>query len=192
MPEQNSQPRVTILADTYVSVKTGKGAKETKIAEDGAVTLPGTLAVTGASTLTGGAAVTSADGLTVGAKIVPQTMLLSVVIPGGAAVADFDGVIPIPVACKIVSVKARWQTASAAAETLMVKKVPSGTAKASGTDCLSAGLALDAAADTNVSGALHATAANYTLAAGDGLALVPSGAPTSLDGVAVTIELQRV
>jgi len=137
-------------------------------------------------------AVTTADKLTVGGKIVPQTFLVTRSIFDGATTAAFDGVIPIPVASKIVSVKIRWQTASGASETLMVKKVPSGTAKASGTDCLAAGIDLTATADTNVSPALHATAANYTFAAGDGLGFVASGAPTSLDGVGITVEFQRV
>lgn len=137
-------------------------------------------------------AVTTADKLTVGGKIVPQTFFITRSIFDGATAAAFDGVIPIPVACKIVSVTGRWQTASGAAETLMVKKVPSGTAKASGTDCLAAGMALDATADTNVAGTLHATAANYTFAAGDGLGFVVSGTPTSLDGAGFTVEFQRV
>lgn len=129
-----------------------------------------------------------------GGKIVPQTFFVTFVVPAGAAAADFDGVIPLPVACKVVSVTERHQTAgtNGSAVTLMLAKVPSGTAKAAGTDCLSAGIDLKGTADTNISGTLHATAANYTLAAGDGLALVTTGTLTALDGVAVTVELQRV
>jgi hypothetical protein len=123
---------------------------------------------------------------------VPQTFFVTRTFASGAAAADFDGVTPVMVACRLLGVTARWQTASGAAETLMVKKVPSGTAKASGTDCLAAGIALDATADTNVAGVLHATAANYTFAATDGLGLVASGAPTSLDGAALTFHFQRI
>lgn len=136
--------------------------------------------------------VTVTGSLTVGGKIVPQTFLITKTIAAGAAAADFDGVIPLPVACKLVSVTARWQTASSAAETLMPKKVPSGTAKASGTDLLSAGIALNATANTNVAGSLHATPANYTFAAGDGIGEVASGAPTALDGVGITYQFERV
>ena len=124
--------------------------------------------------------------------IADDTFFVDFRIFDGATVAAFDGVIPLRVACRLVGATARWQTASSAAETLMVKKVPSGTAKASGTDCLAAGIALDGTADTNVAGALHATADNYTFAASDGVGLVASGAPTALDGVGVTLEFVRV
>ena len=80
----------------------------------------------------------------------------------------------------------------AGAVTLMVKKVPSGTARASGTDLLSAGLSLKATADTNVTGSLTATAGDKKLAAGDGLALVPTGTLTAVDAVTVTVELKRI
>lgn len=136
--------------------------------------------------------ITDADGLRVGDKIVPQTFFLTKNVAAGAAVADFDGVLPVPVAAKLISVTMRYQTASSAAETLMVKKVPSGTAKAAGTNCLAAGMALNGTPDTNISPALHATAANYTFAAGDGIGEVASGAPTLLDGVGITYQFQRV
>src|ERR1051325_5385221 len=173
-------------------------ARPTKLTN---LTISGDLVVGGTSTVAGSSivngvigedvtvasgktlAVTTADKLTVGGKIIPQTFLVTRSIFDGATTAAFDGVIPLPVACKIVSVKIRWQTASGASETLMVKKVPSGTAKGSGTDCLAAGIDLTATADTNVSPALHATAGNYTFAAGGALGFVASGAPTSLDGV---------
>jgi phage baseplate assembly protein gpV len=146
------------------------------------------LTIATAKTLT----VTDADALIVGGKIVPQTFLITRSIFDGATTAAFDGVIPIPVACKLVSVKIRWQTASSAAETLMLNKVPSGTAKSAGTNCLAAGIDLQAVADTNVTPALHATAGNYTFAAGDGLGFVASGAPTALDGVGICAEFKRV
>jgi hypothetical protein len=78
------------------------------------------------------------------------------------------------------------------AVTLMLAKVPSGTAKGAGTDMLAAGVNLKAAADTNQAGALHATPANYTLAAGDALALVPSGTLTAVAGVTARAVLKRV
>jgi hypothetical protein len=164
-----------------------------------AVQVTETLAVTGASTLTGNVAMAGTLGVTgaftQGSKVVPNTFIVPVNIPGGATAADFDGLFFIAhFACKVVSVRERHAVAgtNGSAVTLMLKKVPSGTAKASGTDCLSAGIDMKATADTNQSGALHATAANYTLAAGDALGLVPTGTLTSLDGVTLTVELEKV
>lgn len=113
--------------------------------------------------------------------------------PVGAATADFDGLFFIAdAAYDVVTVVARYAVATASATTLMLKKVPSGTAKASGTDCLSAGIPMNSTADTNLNGTLHGTPTNYRLAAGDALGLVLSGASTSLDGVTVRVELKRV
>lgn len=138
--------------------------------------------------------VKAADGLKVNDVVVPQHFYVPFVVAGGAAAADYDGVIPVPDACEIVAVRERHQTAGtdAGAVTVMLKKVPSGTAKASGTDTLAAGINLKAAADTNQSPALHATLANLQLAAGDGLALVTTGTLAVVDGVAVTVKLKRI
>lgn len=138
-------------------------------------------------------AVTTADKLTVGGVIVPQHFYVNFNIPAGAAAADYDGNIPIPDAAVLVSVTERHQTAGndAGAVTLMVKKTPSGTAKAAGTDCLSAGINLKATADTNQSGTLHGTPANYTFAAGDAVSLVLTGTPTAVDGVSVACKFRR-
>lgn len=113
-------------------------------------------------------------------------------IPGGATAAEYDGaefIAPYP--CRVVSVRERHQTAGsdAGAVTLMVKKVPSGTAKASGSDVLSAGLNLKGTADTNQSGTISSTFANSRLKTGDALALVTTGTLTAVDGVTVTVEL---
>jgi hypothetical protein len=74
----------------------------------------------------------------------------------------------------------------------MVKKVASGTAIGSGTDTLAAGINQKGTANTVVTPALHGTAGNYTLAAGDGLGAVLSGSATELAGSTITVELQRV
>lgn len=116
-------------------------------------------------------------------------------VAAGAAAADYDGRFFIADrAYQVVAVREQHQTAGsdAGAVTLMVAKVPSGTAKASGTDVLSAGLSLKAAADTVQSGALHATTANLQLAAGDSLALVTTGVLTAVDGVTVTAYLTAI
>lgn len=116
-------------------------------------------------------------------------------VPAGATAADFDGRFFIAErAYQIVSVREQHQTAGsdAGAVTLMVKKCPSGTARASGTDVLAAGINMKATADTPQSPALHGTAANSQLAAGDSLALVPTGTLTALDGVTVTVVLKQI
>jgi hypothetical protein len=95
---------------------------------------------------------------------------------------------------ELVSVRERHEVlgTDGGAVTLMVKKVPSGTAKASGTDMLSAGLNLKSVINTNQSGALTATVANKRLAAGDALALVPTGVLTAVAGLCLQVELKRI
>jgi hypothetical protein len=97
-------------------------------------------------------------------------------------------------AYELVSCKERHATAGSdgGAVTTMLKKVPSGTAAASGTDMLSAGINLKATANTNQAGSLHATQANYQLADGDGLACVLTGTPTALAGMVVEVVLKRI
>ncbi len=89
----------------------------------------GSVTIATAKTLT----VTDADALIVGGVIVPQTFLIHFRISGGAVAGDYAGSIPLPVACKLVNVKERHDTAGSdgSAVTVMVKKTPSGTAKAS-------------------------------------------------------------
>lgn len=111
-----------------------------------------------------------------------------------AATADNYGVFYIaPYAVEVVSVKERHETAGSdgSAVTLNVQKVPSGTAKGSGTNLLSAGISLKGTADTNATGTLSTTVADLRLAAGDSLALVPTGTLTAVDGVTVTVELKQ-
>ena len=93
----------------------------------------------------------------------------------------------------VVAVREQHQTAGSdgAAVTIMAKKVPSGTAKASGADLLSAGISLKATADTVQSGSLTATGADLLLAAGDSIGLVTTGTLTSVDGVTVTVFLKK-
>lgn len=80
-------------------------------------------------------------------------------------------------------------TATDATETVMLKKVASGTAVASGTDMLASALDLASTVNTNVSGTLHATEANYTLSAGDALALDFSAGIDTARGT-ITVELE--
>lgn len=141
---------------------------------------------------TGKVNIPSADELTVADTIVPQHFYVPLGTPAGAAAADYDQLVIVPEASEVVSVTERHAgAASSGPTTVMVKKVPSGTALASGTDTLSAGIDLTATVDTNQSGSLHGTPANYQLAAGDSLGLVTTGTLTGVDAVAVTVKLKR-
>jgi hypothetical protein len=99
-----------------------------------------------------------------------------------------------PTAMELVEITERHETAGSdgSAVTTMLKKVASGTAPASGTDMLSAGINMKAIANTNQNGSLHATLANRQLAAGDALALVLTGTPTALVGVSVRVKLKYI
>lgn len=77
------------------------------------------------------------------------------------------------------------------AVTLMIKKVPSGTAIASGSDCLASTFDLKGTANTKQSGSLHGTPANYTLAVGDALALDFTGTLTDAAGQ-VTVVVKEI
>jgi hypothetical protein len=95
---------------------------------------------------------------------------------------------------ELISVRERHEVigSDAGAVTVMVKKVPSGTAPAAGTDMLSAGISLKAAANTVQAGALSATPANLRLAPGDSIALVSTGVLTAVAGLFVICELRRI
>lgn len=126
---------------------------------------------------------------------VDQTIQATFNTAAGAAAGDYDGRFFIADrAYEVVAVREQHQTAGndGGTVTVMVKKVPSGTAKASGTDILAAGINLKATADTIQSPALHATAANYQLAAGDSLGAVVTGTPTAVDGVSITVILKKI
>lgn len=108
-----------------------------------------------------------------------------------AATDAVDRVVWIaPWACILVSVSVRFATASTSG-TLMVEKCADTEAVGSGTDCLSGTISLAGTAATATAGALHATAANYTLAATNALGLDFGGTMTSLADMVVTIEVAR-
>lgn len=93
---------------------------------------------------------------------------------------------------QILEVIERHETAGTdgSAVTVMVKKTLSGTAPASGTDILTAGLSLKATANTNQSGVISRAA--DTLAYGDSLTLVSTGTLTNLVGVTVYVLLKAI
>lgn len=168
----------------------------------------GTLAVTGAQTFTGATAlnggatvataktlvVTDADALTVNAIKIPQTWTVTgiskIVTPATAGWAWIA-----PRACKVVSVK-EVHSAGTAGVTINVRKItdasaPSAAAGATVKEILSAGLNANFTANTVSTGALSATASDYTFAAGDKLAWNASGTLTSYTGD-ITVEFQAV
>lgn len=130
----------------------------------------------------------TADG-----KFIPSAVPVIFNVPGGAVAADYEGVPFIAdKAYEVIAVKERHLVlgTDVGAVTLMVKKVPSGTAPGAGTDTLAAGISLKAAINTVQDGTLHATLANKQLAVNDGLALVTTGVLTAVDGVSVTVYLK--
>lgn len=95
---------------------------------------------------------------------------------------------------EVIEVRERHETAGsdAGAVTVMLKKVPSGTAPGSGTNMLTAGINLKATADTNQSGSITATVANRRLARGDAMSLVTTGVLTAVAGVTVEVLLKAI
>jgi hypothetical protein len=139
--------------------------------------------------------INSADGLAVNGVILPQTFTVTfpTLAAGGGPLLAFIADSP----CKVVSVKTMHRVAPTAAAVLSVQKVTAAAATtqvltAAGIDLYNAGAGPAVAALTPVSGVLHATAANYTLAAGDSLQLTLTGAATTLAGSITTVALQRV
>lgn len=146
-----------------------------------------------------------------GGVVIPRTLMAEAALQGAAAATAANyGIFytcpPVPgqlepdeaaasqVAYEVDYVVERHEVlgTDAGAVTLMVKKVPSGTAKAAGTDLLSAGISLKSAVDINNVGALHGTLANIQLNPGDSLALVPTGVLTAVAGLSVQVQLRRI
>ena len=94
---------------------------------------------------------------------------------------------------KLVSVTERHEIKGThgSAVTVMLNKVPSGTAPASGVSMLAAGLNLKSDINVNQSGTITATVANTVLKAGDSLALETTGTLTAVRGVTVSVLLEK-
>lgn len=117
------------------------------------------------------------------------TKTLTLVGTAPATAANFGSIFFIaPVACIVLTANHRYSVAGSAGS-VMLTKTASGTAIGSGTACLSAGMDCTGTANTNVAGALHATPANYTLAAGDSLSAVLTGTPTNLANYSLTVDI---
>ena len=114
-------------------------------------------------------------------------------VSAGAATADFDGQMWIADNdYELIDSAERHQTAGAAAN-IQVFKVPSGTAKASGTNMLStAGHSAAGTADTVNTITATTTLANARVTRGDSIAIVLSAASAALDGVTVTVRLKAI
>lgn len=97
-------------------------------------------------------------------------------------------------AYQIIEVTERHETAGtdASAVTVMLKKVPSGTAPGSGTDILSAGMSLKSTANTNQSGTLSQVAGVARITSGESLTLVTTGTLTAVVGVTVSVLLKAI
>lgn len=141
-----------------------------------------------------GLEIATADQLTVGGVLVPQ----EITVQSGVIDATYDAdrfIWTAPWACQVTKVEVVQSAIEATSETttLMIEKVPSGTAIGSGTDILAAALNLKTGvtANTKAAPALHATEANLQLAAGNSLALDFTNAITEYVGC-VTITLKRI
>lgn len=91
----------------------------------------------------------------------------------------------------VVEVKERHETA-ATDGAVMLRKVPSGTAPASGTAVLASSISLAATANTDQTGQLSATESARTLAEGDSLSLEATGLLTSCAGVTFSVMLKSI
>lgn len=127
-----------------------------------------------------------------------------ITIPGASAATAANYTTPFFIAHReyiVVEVRERHETAGSdvGAVTVMLKKVPSGTAPASGTDLLTAGISLKATANTNqnsigTGSTITLVTSNSTrrLVKGDALSLVTTGTLTAVAGVTVQVILQAI
>jgi len=95
-------------------------------------------------------------------------------------------------ACTVVAISEVHAVAAGGASTLQVTKDTGTNAPGAGTDLLSAAFDLNATANTVQTGALTATAADLTLAAGNRLAIDFANAIQSTAGLCVTVTLKTV
>ena len=149
----------------------------------GAIALNGDTTLATAKTL----AVTDADALTVGGVIVPQETVVTAyldasTVDGNIFIADDAWV--------VTSIEAAWTVASTSG-TLMVDKCTGTDAPGAGSDMLTGTIDMSGTANTVTAGTLHGTAANYTLADGDRIAIDIGGTMTNLAGGVVTIHMKR-
>jgi hypothetical protein len=93
--------------------------------------------------------------------------------------------------CIVEGFETRYETASTAGVTIQLRKVASGTtvtAAGAGNNMLFSGVALNGATATVIAGSVNAASAS--LVAGDALALVPSGTPTTLANACFSVKVK--
>ena len=111
---------------------------------------------------------------------------------GAAAALPTQTIFTAPVACKVVSVNAIWDTVAGGASTVGIYKDTGTTAMGGGTIILAAAMDMTGTARTATQPALSATASDYTMAAGDRLSVkVASGAATGSAGVNFTVHIVK-
>ena len=99
---------------------------------------------------------------------------------------------------EIIQVRERHEVAGTDAGTVTVqlKKVPSGTAPASGTSILTSAISLKATADTDQTGTISqsitSSVADRVIVSGDSLCLISAGTLTAVQGVSVTVLLKAI
>ncbi len=112
---------------------------------------------------------------------------------GAAAALPTKTIFTAPVACKVTSVKAIWDVAAGAASTIGIYKDTGTTAAGGGTIILAAAIDVETTARTTNTPALSATAADYTLAAGDRLSVkIATGSATANALVNFTVYIVKV
>lgn len=108
--------------------------------------------------------------------------------------ANYGPMFIAPFPCVLIKVQERHAAAGtdASAVTLDVEKIPSGTAKGSGSTMLASTIDLKATAATVQNGSLIKTASSKTLAVGDSVGIKTSGTLTALKDVMVTLTFKAL
>ena len=172
-----------VLADDKDLALGGSG---TLTSGTGAIALNGDTTVATAKTLI----VTDADAITVAGVIVPQEMVVTVPV----SATSVDGTIFIAndawVITKIEEVHSVLGT-DGSAVTAQVMKCTTTQAPSAGTAMTTGTFDLKGTVETVQSGTLSGTAADYTLADGDRIAVDYTGTLTTLAGGVITIHMKR-
>ena len=93
----------------------------------------------------------------------------------------------------VLQVRARWEVKeTSGTPTLQVKKVPDGTATASGSNLLKAGIDMTLVADTIVTGNLVDNQETLRIVDGDALSLEATGSVNEVDGLTVSVLLRAI
>lgn len=92
---------------------------------------------------------------------------------------------------EVLGFRSRWEVA-ATDGSVKLKKVPNGTAPASGSDILAAAIALTGTANTYVDGVVTGTRADRRLLTGEALSLEALGLLTSLQGFTGAVYLEAI